>query len=100
MIVSQNFLIKIRHSKFILKKICQLKGIPITIKMDISSDGKEYEFYATCGNQVSEMRISKADRSHVSVEQDVGLALCIKRVSKHVCINQRKSNLSKGCLHQ
>ena len=71
----KNFLIKIRHSKFILRKICQLKGVPITIEMNISSDGKSYEVYATCGDQVSEMRMPKADRSYVSVEQDVSLAL-------------------------
>ena len=78
----KNFLIKIRHSKFILRKICQLKGIAISIKMDISNDGKKYEVYAT-----SEMCMSKADKSHASVEQDVSLALCIKRASKYVCIN-------------
>lgn len=71
----KNFLIKIRHPKFILKKICQLKDIHLTIEMDVSADGKEYEVRATCGDQVSEMRMPKADRSYVSVEQDVSLAL-------------------------
>lgn len=79
--VEKDFLMKFQHPKFILKRICEVKGLsPLLVEMlhdtAVGEGGiRECEFRVTCGEQVFELRIPAGNNSsYTRLEQDASLA--------------------------